>query len=87
MASRPNCASGSSLFSIAVFCLQADFDWAAGPGFYRSVQLRAVCEKHPFSAHHLYQGFIAAKSSQYSNDGPTFVFVVVHLLFAFNPNL
>jgi len=49
--------------------------------------MRAAREKHRFSAHHLYQGFVLAKSSLYSNGGPTFAFVFVHLLFAFIPNL
>jgi hypothetical protein len=49
--------------------------------------MRAAREKHPFSAHHLYQGFVLAKSSPDSNGGPTFAFVVIHLLFAFILNL
>jgi hypothetical protein len=73
IASRPNCASGSSLFSMAVFCLKADRHQAAdGLGFRWNVRVSGLV-RDTLSAHYLYQSFIPAKSSLYSSGRPTSV--------------
>jgi hypothetical protein len=47
--------------------------------------LFAARDEHPFSAYHLYQSFIPAKSSLYPFSRPTLVVSVAHFPFAFSP--